>query len=335
MKINRSHIFFGILLTYLLIFSVFMTIGVLKENRQEYEARKEYLDYKEQFIDGDKDEKVHRLEIAQNLDDFQSDRMLFYIQTTGLFLSAIICMLLVWNSVQKDFALARQQQNFLQSITHELKSPIASIRLSLETLKRRKLREDQAAKLTDNAIKDVERLHNLVDNLLLATKIENAYSWSLNDLDVIELTDRIIAKMQQRYPYVEFKTRYTANQIQIKADKTAFTSLAVNLIENAVKYSPKDRAQIKVTVRKGSKNFDYEVSDHGIGIPQEERNRIFSKFYRIGNENTRKTKGTGLGLHIVHEIVRAHRGYIHVKENQPNGTIFRVTMPIKLNKVLE
>ena len=139
--------------------------------------------------------------------------------------------------------------------------------------------------------------------------------------------------MRQKHPNVDFKTRYTAENIIIRADKTAFTSLAVNLMENAVKYSPKDESEIKVTVRKGTKNFDFEVADNGIGIPEEERDKVFEKFYRIGSENTRKTKGTGLGLHIVKEIVKAHRGYIHVKENQPKGTIIRVTMPIKLAKV--
>ncbi|MEM7105153.1 MAG: HAMP domain-containing sensor histidine kinase [Bacteroidota bacterium] len=335
MKVYRSYITFFLFLFYFIGFCALWSYLLFSKNKNLYDARSELVE-KSARLSAPTDSIAIQQIIAgkQDLDvEFKRQRRVILVESLIFFLSIIIGIYVVFRGLRNEVAVNRQQQNFLQSITHELKSPIASIRLVLETFKKRDLGKEQIHKFTGNALKDVERLQNLVDNLLLATRIENAYTWALDDIDLIELTERIITKMRQKHPNVDFKTRYTAEKIVIRADKTAFTSLAVNLLENAVKYSPKDIAEIKVTVRKGTKNFDFEVADNGIGIPEEERDRVFEKFYRIGSENTRKTKGTGLGLHIVKEIVKAHRGYIHVKENQPEGTIIRVTMPIKLTKV--
>ncbi len=340
MKISRTHIIFGFLLVFVLSFCSWWFYLIHNKNKELYQAKYALItaDSTAQTIDINSinlkaDSIILSPQSEALVAEYKRENRMIVWEGIGFFLSLIIGIWIVFRSIRSEVALTKQQHNFLQSITHELKSPIASIRLVLETFQKRNLNKEQMDKFTGNALKDVERLQNLVDNVLLATKIENAYSWSLTDIDVIELTERILAKMRQKHPKVDFKSRYTANEIIVKADITAFTSLAVNLIENAVKYSPKGDAEIKVTIRKGVKNIDYEVSDNGIGIPLEEKQRIFDKFYRIGNEDTRKTKGTGLGLHIVKEIVKAHRGWIIVKDNSPVGTIFRVTVPMKLNRV--
>ena len=113
---------------------------------------------------------------------------------------------------------------------------------------------------------------------------------------------------------------------EILADYSAIRSVIINLLENAVKYS--DRVpEINIGLTSNNERCNIEISDNGIGIDQSERKKIFEKFYRVGNEDQRKTKGTGLGLYIVDQIVRAHNGSITVSSNQPKGTIFNVFLP--------
>ncbi|MEZ4986561.1 MAG: ATP-binding protein [Saprospiraceae bacterium] len=112
----------------------------------------------------------------------------------------------------------------------------------------------------------------------------------------------------------------------ILADEQAMTSVITNLVENAIKYS-KDNPQIAIRVYSDAKKVHLEIADNGIGIPSGEKGRVFEKFYRIGNEDTRTTKGTGLGLFIVKEIVKYHTGQIDVRDNKPQGTVFQITLP--------
>ena len=110
-------------------------------------------------------------------------------------------------------------------------------------------------------------------------------------------------------------------------DKLALSSLFFNLIENAEKYSP-EGSKIEITLSSSHEYVIVHVMDQGIGIPENEKQRIFEKFYRVGNEDTRRTKGTGLGLFIVQHIVNLHKGVIQVRYNYPQGTIFEIKFPI-------
>jgi signal transduction histidine kinase len=113
---------------------------------------------------------------------------------------------------------------------------------------------------------------------------------------------------------------------EILADYSAIRSVIINLLENAVKYS-EGVPEINIGLTLTNERCNIELSDKGIGIDQSERKKIFEKFYRVGNEDQRKTKGTGLGLYIVDQIVRAHNGFITVSSNQPKGTIFNIFLP--------
>jgi two-component system, OmpR family, phosphate regulon sensor histidine kinase PhoR len=115
--------------------------------------------------------------------------------------------------------------------------------------------------------------------------------------------------------------------IQIEGDRFAITNVVTNLIENAVKYSP-PCAHVVVKLAGEQGNVVFSVADHGIGIADNEKRFIFNKFYRVGNEDTRKTKGTGLGLYIVKTVLERHRAQIKVKDNTPSGSIFEVIFPL-------
>ncbi len=243
--------------------------------------------------------------------------------------SVFVCLLLlgiyqIRKSFNKETALANQQKNFLLSVTHELKSPIASAKLQLQTLQKRELDREKQKEILANAINDTDRLNNLVENILLAAKIENNVFTSHKE--EYNLSDYITEGMNQTIESFRYKQRVVLDidpNIFMKIDRMSFPSIILNLFENAVKYSSSD-STIKVGLKKQNQKIILSVADEGLGITEEEKKYIFRKFYRIGSEETRKTKGTGLGLFIVDFLVKQHNGIISVRNNVPKGTIFEV-----------
>ncbi|MFN8310609.1 MAG: HAMP domain-containing sensor histidine kinase [Chitinophagales bacterium] len=253
---------------------------------------------------------------------------LMILSEGGVFFVLLVAGLLVVRRVFKiEMELADQQRNFLHSITHELKSPLASIKLSFQTLARRNLDEPVRETILDNAMGDVTRLEALVDNILFAAKMEKEGHGFANEMvNVSELSEKLVSRLRQNKQQVEVQLT-TAPDIQWFTDKVGFSSVIINLVENAVKYSEKG-ATVQVQVRKTDTHLILSVADQGIGIPPAEREKIFEKFYRVGNEDTRKTKGTGLGLFIVKRFVEIYKGRIAVRDNLPQGSIFELELPL-------
>jgi signal transduction histidine kinase len=229
-------------------------------------------------------------------------------------------------SIKKEDKLRDQQQNFLLSVTHELKSPLAAIKLSLQTIVKRDLDKARQTILLSNSLKDIERLDDLVENMLLATKIENrSYSFPKEEFDLSDLVTRITDRLQiHSCGSEQMISTKVQPAIKVVGDSFALSSVVTNLIENAIKYSgPCAEVAVELTKENGSPFL--RVSDKGPGIPDHEKMLIFDKFYRVGDENVRKAKGTGLGLFIVKEVLQNHDADISVKDNVPQGAVFEVT----------
>lgn len=229
-------------------------------------------------------------------------------------------------SIKKEERLREQQQNFLLSVTHELKSPLAAIKLSIQTIIKRNLDKARQTSLLSNSLKDIERLDDLVENMLLATKIENrSYSFPKEEFDLSELVTKITDRLQVHSCGCEqLITPVIKPGIKVMGDQFALSSVVTNLVENAVKYSgPCADVAVELTEKDGHPFL--RVSDKGPGIPDAEKMLIFDKFYRVGDENVRKSKGTGLGLFIVKEVLQSHDADISVKDNVPQGAIFEIT----------
>jgi signal transduction histidine kinase len=244
----------------------------------------------------------------------------------GLFFAACLVfgIFAINRSVNREIALTRQRRNFMLSITHELKSPIASLRLVLETILKRDLQRDQLEKLSSNGIKDAVRLQNLVESLLLAARLEDNWRPAFESVDLEAIARACVTGLQVRFPDAQFTIQTDSDLPKVQADKSAITSVIQNLLENAAKYNAGD-AQIHFSataLERGRVRFI--VSDNGKGIPEHEKKAVFEKFYRIGNEETRQSTGTGLGLYIVQQVVRAHRGTLTLSDNKPVGTIFTI-----------
>ena len=229
-------------------------------------------------------------------------------------------------SAKREVVLARQRRNFLLSITHELKSPIAALRLIMETISKRQLTKEQVEKLCNNGLRDAARLQTLVEDLLLAARLEDNWRPVPEALDLRVIAKEIITSLQTRFPKANIQLNISDDCSIIQADKPGFAAVVQNLLENALKYSA-EGTPVEFSVSKNKNKICLKVADQGIGIPNEEKSEVFEKFYRIGNEDTRQTTGTGLGLYIVKQVVKAHQGYISVADNQPKGTIFTIELP--------
>jgi two-component system sensor histidine kinase CiaH len=243
----------------------------------------------------------------------------------GVFL--LLLFLGIWwikKNVWQDLKRAQKEKNFLLAVTHELKTPIAAIRLNSQTLKNRKLSEEQSQDLCTDIITESNRLETLVNNILLATQFEqNTILGNWQKTDLSALVEAQIKRFQQLFPERTVNSNIHSN-IFLQAEENMLVSLLFNLLENANKYSPVSEP-ISVLLKGSEHIVLLEISDFGIGIPDEERKSIFEKFHRVGNEETRSQKGTGLGLYIVKEICKAHKAEITISDNTPLGSRFQIT----------
>ncbi len=223
---------------------------------------------------------------------------------------------------RKETQLARQQSNFLLSVTHELKSPIASARLQLETLLLRDIEREKQKSILRNAIGDTDRLNALVENILLAAQIDKS-NFVLHRKEE-DLSEYLLDLLSRPGTAPDHRLIFTIEPgLRFKIDNTHFASIILNLLDNACKYSAKG-SQISVELKKAGPAFLLSVTDEGYGISDENKKQVFEKFYRVGKEETRTTKGTGLGLYIVKHLVEEHGGGIKVLDNKPKGTIFKI-----------
>ncbi|MDZ4844894.1 MAG: ATP-binding protein [Chitinophagales bacterium] len=327
---SRSLLFFYLLVTYVFASFIWWSYLLLQKNEQSFEDRiqleKISFNHKNNlpesslnYLDTPTYHAIHERYLRQKL-------MIIGEGSVFLLLLSVGCIRL-WLTFRKEMALARQQNNFLLSITHELKSPLASMKLSLQTILKRVTLEDKFRRLAENSVEDVDRLTALVDNILFAVRMEDAAFLLPKEPENISIiTNNVLQKIVAANSETAHIHSEIAENILLETDKMAFTSLLQNLVENAIKYSPAP-AEVEVKLHKSANTFVLEVKDNGIGIPEKERNLIFNKFYRIGNEDTRNTKGTGIGLFIVKKIVEMHKGNITVADNQPKGTAITVEFP--------
>ncbi|MFT4023328.1 MAG: ATP-binding protein, partial [Flavihumibacter sp.] len=207
-------------------------------------------------------------------------------------------------------------------------TPIAVAKLNLETLQKHKLEESRQQKLIRMTLQETNRLNDLTNNILISSQLEaGGYKKVFEETDLSQLCHAQLQLMQSRYPDNRFESAIESN-VKGQVDALLIQILINNLLDNAVKYAPKNEPIVLGLERKPGEVV-IKVSDLGPGIPKEEKTRIFQRFYRIGNESVRKTKGTGLGLYLCRKIAADHHGSVTVSDNLPNGTIFTINLPLQ------
>jgi len=262
---------------------------------------------------------------SQKVIEIQKRKTAQYIGEGATFLAILLIgAVFIYRSVRKEIFFSQQQQNFMMAVTHELKTPIAIATLNLETLQRRQLDEEQRQMIIAGTLDEAYRLNALCNNILLASQLESIKPTRLlkEDIDFSETVIKCIENFARRYStkYFEYDI---APGIMLKGELFLIELLVNNLIENAVKYSSAE-TNIMVQLHRLNDIIQLKITDEGIGVPNEEKKKIFDKFYRSGNENIRSTKGTGLGLYICKKIVLSHHGHIYVTDNHPKGSVFIV-----------
>ena len=331
-KYKYSNLKLG-LLAYVVIFYMLLAFGwwivlLIAKNDDAFQAKSELLKIV-MIAEGkvSSQEEFEKHSSYLNLkSEYAKQRAMIIGEAVVLTFSLLLGFWFINRGYKKEVMAAQTRRNFLLSITHELKSPIASIRLVLETFLKHQLNPQQVSKLGGNALKETDRLNKLVNDLLLSAKLESAYEVNRTELNLKSLLEELIDQLRTKYPNSTFNLLSDESEVFFYGDLAGITSVILNLLENAVKYSP-GNAKVELTCESGEKGVEISVKDGGIGIDDREKKKIFEKFYRIGNEDTRRTKGTGLGLFIVNEIVKAHGGTVSVRNNLPNGTIFTIFLP--------
>jgi signal transduction histidine kinase len=251
-----------------------------------------------------------------------------YISEGSTFLALIIiCAGFLYRSVRRQFKMAQQQQNFMMAITHELKTPIAVAKLNLETLLKHKLDESRKQKIIQMTLQETNRLNTLTNNILVSSQLEGeGYQSAKEVLDLSLLADNCINDFRTRFPEIKWDVDIQPD-LSITGDTLLLQILVNNLIDNAIKYSSKT-ASITFILKRGNDSINLSVLDEGPGIPEKEKDKIFERFYRIGNELVRKTKGTGLGLYLCKKIAHDHNAYISVTNLSPTGSNFTIHFKI-------
>jgi signal transduction histidine kinase len=230
----------------------------------------------------------------------------------------------VYRSVRRQFLLQQQQQNFMMAVTHELKTPISVASLNLETIQKYNLDPEKQKKLIRMTLDEIERLNTLTSNILISSQLEaDDYRISKEELDLSDLFKDCIRNFGQRYPERQFIGTIRPD-MDIKGDPLLLQLMINNLLENAIKYSPKEKP-ITCLLNDHHNRIELYVIDEGPGIPDGEKKNIFKKFYRLGDETTRKTQGTGLGLYLCKKIAEDHNADISVTDNSPQGSNFIVS----------
>lgn len=319
-------------LFYVLVIYVFIQFGwwsymLVELNNEVYQQRTEILNLKATHEPA----LASTEQLSQEGDELNAKlhkRWLMIIGEAGVFLALLVLGIMrTRNSFRKEAALAEQQKNFLLSVTHELKSPLASARLMHETLLHRELPREKQTEMLHDALQDIDRLHTLVENILLAARIDNhTYAAHRESSDLSALTKEIAERSAAPFLRAHRFEADISPGIHAAVDKFGYPSILLNLLENAAKYSPKDSV-IRLSLVQLENGAVLTVSDHGPGISDSDKAMVFRKFYRVGNEETRSAKGTGLGLYIVQSLVDAHGWSIRIIDRPGGGSMFEIKIP--------
>jgi len=232
--------------------------------------------------------------------------------------------------VSKEIALARLKSDFVSNVSHELRTPLSLIRLYAETLEMGRLKAPEKFQEYYQIIrKESERLTALINNILDFSRIEaGRKEYDFRETDLRELVANTLESYRYQIEQHGFTLEEKIDAVPpMRVDREAVARSLVNLVNNALKYS-QDQKYIGVNLYRENGAVKLEVIDHGIGIPNREQEKIFEKFYRVGDPLVHNTKGSGLGLSLVRHIAQAHGGKVSVDSAPGQGSKFTITLPV-------
>lgn len=315
-KLQFIFLIYWFLLVYIVAALIFWFFALNKQNEMMSQFRKQEL----------KLDDVYYTTKLERIERDEKRKVAQYLGEGSIFLLVIFTgAVFVYRAVRRQLKFSQQQQHFMMALTHELKTPIAVAKLNLETMQKRKLDETQQQRLLQTTLQETNRLNALCNNMLLSSQIEaGGYRVTQEDTNFSELAEGCVQDFRTRFPERQLITNINPD-LFVTGDQLLLQMAVNNLIENAVKYTTKDMP-VFVSLEEKKGRIYLEVKDNGKGIPAEEKQKIFTKFYRIGNAATKAAKGTGLGLYLTKKIVEQHNGNISVTDNVPGGAIFTIQL---------
>lgn len=321
-KLRSIFILFWFLLAYILAALIWWFIALNRQNKlmTQYEMEQLHTTDKNYQATFNEIKSLEKRKTAQYLGE-----------GVTFFLLIIAGAVFVFRAVRRELMISRQQQNFMIAITHELKTPISVAKLNLETMQKRKLDEGQQKRLIQTTLEETNRMNALCNNMLLSSQMEaGGYGITFEETNISELIGKAVQDFVTRYPQQKIEADIAAD-IFINGDRLLLQILANNLIDNAIKYGNKE-LPINISLSEKNNKIIFQVKDQGKGIAVEERDKIFTKFYRVGNAATKAAKGTGLGLYLTKKITQQHNANITVTDNTPSGAIFAIVLNSSIEK---
>jgi signal transduction histidine kinase len=249
---------------------------------------------------------------------------------TGLSVSLV----LIFRHLNIQIKLNALYDNFIANVTHELKSPLSSIQLYLETLNSRDVPEEKKKEFYGLMMRDAERLKNLVNSILeIASMDKKKFNRDFEVYKADETIKRIILESAEQFQLKSDVLKFSGDAgCDMLLDRNSIKTVFDNLVDNSIKYSI-NPLQITIKFKRNAKKAEIEFSDNGIGIPNDQIKKIFQKFHRIYDIDIPNVKGTGLGLYVVREIIKNHKGKISaLSEGKGKGSKFKIELPIYIEK---
>lgn len=264
--------------------------------------------------------------VQQINDKYNAQKKMIWGEGSVFGIALILGIWLINRSFREELKIKTRQNNFLMSITHELRSPITANKLIMETLQKRELDQATIQKLSQSGIVEMNRLESNIEKILFTTKLDSQYTLHYESFRLFDIIRSITNEFGVAYP--NHNIDYTGVKHDATADRESLYIVLKNIIENSLKYSA-PHSSVIVRTQQTLKNTLVMIEDTGIGIPSKEHENVFKKFYRVGSETTRKSKGTGLGLYLSKQLIEAHNGHIRIEAKDPQGTIITLTLPNK------
>ena len=236
----------------------------------------------------------------------------------------------VFHDITRLKQLEKIRQDFVANVSHELRTPLTTIKGYAETLLEGALKEDLAFQFVQVIKRHTDRLTKIVEDLLMLSKVETKeFQLKMEVISVPNFIDDIIDFVKD--PAEKKKVSLSRNEIPsslaVKADRNYLEQILINLLDNAIKYTPEGGRVTVSAIEKDSKDIQFSIEDNGIGIPKEDLSRIFERFYRVDKGRSKELGGTGLGLSIVKHLVQAHGGRVWVESQPGKGSAFFFTVP--------
>ena len=272
------------------------------------------------------------LEDGSFLSETSRRQSLVYLWTGILFVMAIVALTaLVARQVGRQIRVARIKNDLVATVTHELKTPLASIRMLVDTLLDGHYRDDEqkTREYLELIARENARLSRLIDHFLTFSRMErDKRSFEFAEIEPARIVAEATGAIRERYEAAGFDLQVdVADDLPVvSADADAMVTVLLNLLENAMKYSADD-PRVTVRVRKEGARVRFEVEDHGLGMSQRTARKAFDRFYQADRSLARRVGGCGLGLSIVKFVVEAHGGSVAVESVPGQGSTFAVALP--------